>query len=285
MRIEDLFRDEVTTENGWTVRAQILNLDLLRDVRRGPTLEHSDLEVALAITQLARREFTAYGTDSANVVTDDGSRELMRTLAAVLRRVGLESLLPPVVDFPAFRTYWNQHDGYGSWQARRDMVMAWFEPLQSRLEAAEDAALTGELTEPVSPAQRTGWPLVDAEILELRRHFHSARTVQDYRNIGNDCIAILEALSALVYDPRRHLREGELEPAIGQTKQRLERYADDALPGPGNEQLRALVKKTIEFAQAVKHNPDGTRVRAGISADAVIQLANMLRRLADDPQT
>jgi murein L,D-transpeptidase YcbB/YkuD len=127
-----------------------------------------------------------------------------------------------------------------------------------------------------------GWPAVDEEVKELRRHFHSAQTVQDYRNIGNDCVAVLEALSATVYDLTRHLRPGETEPAVAQTKQRLERYADVALPGAGNAEIRALVKKTIEFAQAVKHNPDGTRARAGIAADAVIQLANILRRLADN---
>ncbi|KJL30225.1 hypothetical protein RS83_00975 [Microbacterium oxydans] len=162
------------------------------------------------------------------------------------------------------------------------MIVTWFEPLQEQLEAREDSALAGELVAPVTPAQRMGWPSVDTEVQELRRHFHTARTVQDYRNIGNDCVAVLEALSATVYDAALHLREGEIEPAVAQTKQRLERYADVAFPGPGNEQMRALVKKTIEFAQAVKHNPNGTRVRAGIAADAVIQLANILRRIADN---
>ena len=260
----------------------MLDIDLLRQIRRGSIPQHPDEEVGLALTLLARREFTAYGTDSGNLITDEGSRDLVRTLAAVARRLGVDEFMPPFLDFPAFRTYWNQHEGYGSWQARRDMVVTWFEPLQERLEALEDASFVGELVDPVTAASRMGWPAVDAEVQELRRHFHTARTVQDYRNIGNDCVAVLEALSATVYDPARHLREGELEPAVAQTKQRLERYADVAFPGPGNVEIRALVKKTIEFAQAVKHNPDGTRARAGIAADSVIQLANILRRLADN---
>ncbi|WP_045278395.1 hypothetical protein [Microbacterium oxydans] len=282
MRIYDFFREEVTTEEGWTSRTVDLDLGLLRGLRRGPSSEHPDEEVGLALTLLARREFTAYGTDSVLAITDEGSRDLMRTLAAVARRLGVDEFMPPFIDFPAFRTYWTQHDRYGSWQARRDMIVTWFEPLQEQLEAREDSALAGELVAPVTPAQRMGWPSVDTEVQELRRHFHTARTVQDYRNIGNDCVAVLEALSATVYDAALHLREGEIEPAVAQTKQRLERYADVAFPGPGNEQMRALVKKTIEFAQAVKHNPNGTRVRAGIAADAVIQLANILRRIADN---
>jgi hypothetical protein len=282
VRVDDFFTEEVTTEEGWTTRAVVLDLDLLGRIRRGPIAHHTDVEVALALTQLARREFTSFGTDGHQNITNDDSREMMRALAAALRRLSVDNLIPPFLDFPAFRTYWNGHGGFNSWQARRDMVVTWFEPMQERLEALEDAALSGELAGPVTPAQRMGWPAVDTEVQELRRHFHAAQSPQDYRNIGNDCVAVLEALSATVYNRALHLRRGETEPAVAQTKQRLERYADDALPGPGNVEIRALVKKTIEFAQAVKHNPDGTRVRAGIAADAVIQLANILRRLADN---
>jgi hypothetical protein len=55
-------------------------------------------------------------------------------------------------------------------------------------------------------------------------------------------VAITEALSAHVYDPDRHLRDGETEPPIANTEQRL------AAP---------------------------TRREAGIAADAIIQLANL----------
>jgi hypothetical protein len=43
---------------------------------------------------------------------------------------------------------------------------------------------------------------------------------------------------------------------------------------------RGLMKKKIELAQAVKDNFDGARVRTGIASDVVIQLANILGRLA-----
>jgi hypothetical protein len=51
------------------------------------------------------------------------------------------------------------------------------------------------------------------------------------------------------------------------------------LPGKGNEELRRLAKTTIEAAQAMKHRGTPTRTEVGIAADAVILLANMLRRL------
>lgn len=84
-----------------------------------------------------------------------------------------------------------------------------------------------------------------------------------------------------MYDPAVHLRPGEDEPPVAKTKQRLDRYIDDALTGPDNAPLRRLAKAAVEVAQQVKHSGDPTRREAGIAADAVILLANMLRRLAE----
>src|SRR5664280_320285 len=82
--------------------------------------------------------------------------------------------------------------------------------------------------------------------------------------------SILEALGRTVYDPGKHLRQGETLPAPDKTKQRLGRYIEDALPGIPNEELRGLANKTIEVAQQVKHRHTPTRREAGIAADAVI---------------
>lgn len=162
------------------------------------------------------------------------------------------------------------------------MVKELFDPLHEELERREDDALRGELSEPVSPRGATWWPAVDEEIAELRRHFHAARTVQDYRNIGNDVVAILEAISGAAYVPARHLFTSETEPAVSLTKNRLTRIVEVDAGAEGSEEIARLGKATIELAQAVKHNPAGSRIRAGIAADAVIQLANILRRLESE---
>jgi hypothetical protein len=222
-----------------------------------------------------------YGTSGATHITDAGSREGMRTLTALTKRLGVE-WNPEFRDFPSFHGYWMAHDGYGSWGARRTMVADLFGPLRERLEAIEDEALGDELVTPVSPRGRTGWPNVDTEVAELRRHFHSSTTPQDYRNIGNDLVAVLEALSAVAYDPARHLYADEVEPPVAKTKQRLLRVVEHELAEVGSDELMKLGRATVEAAQSVKHNLDGTRVRAGIAADAVIQLANMVRRLRPD---
>ena len=162
------------------------------------------------------------------------------------------------------------------------MVNDIFGALLEELEGREDDALRGELAQPLSPSGRTGWTAVDDEIAELRRHFHSARTQQDYRNAGNDVVAVLEALSAAAYDRDRHLFDGESEPPVAQTKNRLGRIVEVDSGTEGSDELTKLAKAPVELAQAVKHNPAGSRIRAAIAANAVIQLADMVRRLQED---
>jgi hypothetical protein len=275
MRIEDFFVDDVSSANDGA-----LDFDLLDRLRLAPIPEHPDLEAAIALAQLVDEQFLQYGTDSTQSITDSASREAMRTLRVLAERLDVP-FAPPFRDFPSFRAYWVSHGGHGSWAARRTMVSEVFGPLHEELERREEAAFRGDLIEPISPRKVTGWPAVDIEIGELRRHFHTARTPQDYRNVGNDAIAVMEALSEAAYDRSRHLFDGETEPKVAQTKIRLARIVEVDCEVEGGEELIRLAKTTIELAQAVKHNPAGSRVQAGVAADAAIQLTNMIRRIQE----
>jgi hypothetical protein len=117
----------------------------------------------------------------------------------------------------------------------------------------------------MSPRRSTGWPGVDEEISKLRRHFESARTQQDYSNVGNDCVAVIAASSRVAYDHVRHGRPGENEPPSGNTKDRLHRIVEVELIGATNAGMRKLVRVSIEMAQAVKHPRNTiTRTEAGV---------------------
>lgn len=118
--------------------------------------------------------------------------------------------------------------------------------------------------------------------MSFRRHFRAARTPQDYRAVGNDCVHLTEALSRKVYVHAQHTPAGEDEPPVAKTKVRLDRYIAARLPRSENAEMRKYARATIELAQAVKHRGAPTRTEAGVVADAVIALANMLRRLAED---
>jgi hypothetical protein len=177
----------------------------------------------------------------------------------VLARLGIDRFKIPFRDHEGFYNYWIKEGAYGSWQARRDLLVGIFDGLHDALGLREDKALASSLVQPISPHARTGWAAVDAEISELRRHFLRARTPQDYRAVGLACVAVTEELSRQVYDSARNLREGESEPPVANTKQRLERVVEDAAPGPDNAALRKLARSAIEYAQHVKHSTTPTR--------------------------
>jgi hypothetical protein len=269
VRPENFFKD-VVSPLGFGPTRQV-DHELLVALRRRPVGESDETEAAVALARLVHDELEAFGTDGNPQLSEGEIRDALLALRAVAKRVGLGE-----IDIP-FR-----NDGYGSWQARRDMLNAIFDPLHDRLIDIESGNLESSLAQPVSPRGRTGWAKVDEELSEMRRHFEIAQSVQDYRNVGNDVVTITEALSRRVYDPAKHLREGEVEPAVGKTKQRLERFVEDALPGSDSTAARRLVRASIEMAQEVKHSDTPSRREAGLAADAVILLANLLRRL-DEP--
>jgi hypothetical protein len=285
MRPDDFFVDD-GPGGMFGVSTRSLNVALLEHLRRGPLKEWEDVEVAVPLTRLIHDDLERYGTDGGQEMTEQQMRVALLALRAVVERLGIAGFEVSFRDFSTFRNWWirNGARGTGGWQARRDLLAGVFDKLHDQLADLEQRALTSSLVEPISPHARTGWSAVDTEISELRRHFLSARTAQDYRNVGLDCVAVTEALSRQVYDPERHMLEGEEEPPVANTKQRLERFVEDAAPGSDNAALRKLARSAIEFAQHVKHSTTPTRREAGIAADAVIQLASLLRRLHEKPE-
>ena len=275
MTPEDFFEDDFFSGQ------RVLRRELLDGVRAGTYNDRSDVEVAVALLRLAHDELQAYGTDGAERTDEQGIRLILRTSRQLLKRLGIVLELP-FSDYRTFRTHWVANDGYGSWQARRDILNELFEPLHLELAELEDDELGSVLAKPITSHPGTGWNRVDTEINELRRHFHAARSAQDYRNVGNDCVAVLERLSEVAFDPEIHLEEGEQVPPVANTKVRLGKFVDHAAPSPANAEIRRVARAAIELAQAIKHQGEPTRRNAGIAADSVILLANLLRRLAEE---
>jgi hypothetical protein len=284
VRPEGLFLEQTDLADPFGLPHRYLNVPLIEQLRREPLADHEDIEVAVALARVIHDDLERFGTGGGQEMTDVQVRESLLALRAVVNRLGITDFEVPFRDFTTFRSWWIRQGaaGSGGWQKRRDLLSGVFDSLHDQLALMEQESLASTLVEPISPRARTGWSAVDTEISELRRHFLSARTAQDYRNVGLDCVSVTEALSRQVYDPERHLHESEEEPPITNTKQRIERFVEDAAPGSDNAALRRLARASIEFGQHVKHSQTPTRREAGIAADAVIQLANLLRRLEEE---
>lgn len=282
MQDEDWLVDETGTPDsvwGSVVLKRSLNQDLVQRAQDGK-LNERDLDIALSLTTLVHDEYQEFGTSSHNVLDDKDIAIAQRALVAVLSRLGIPFSLP-WRDFTKFKAYWLKNDGYGSWQARREILAGFFDPVFEALEKLLEGG-TGGVVEAVSPHAVTGWPRVDLELAALRERFGTARTSPDYRDVGNRCVAVLEAVGEVVYDKEKHLRDGEEVPSREKSKQRLERYVEDSLAGKENAKVRGLATKVIELAHSIKHQTEPTRRDSGIAADATVLLVNILRRAEQD---
>ncbi|WP_416210366.1 hypothetical protein, partial [Frankia sp. Cr1] len=197
MRPDDFYGEEFDVPNYWggARRTRSLKTDLLASLRRGPVDGHNDAEVAVGLARLVHDDLERFGTSGGEQMSEPEMRDAILALRSVLERVGVNDVDIPFRDYATFKGHWIRNDCYGSWQARRDLLSKLFDPLHDRLVELETRTLSSTLTQPVSPRLVTGWARVDAEVAELRRHFQIARTEQDYRNIGNDCVILTEALS------------------------------------------------------------------------------------------
>lgn len=265
-----------------TGSVEVLDTDRLKALISAPDPVHNDVAVALALMDLVRDDLQLSGTTGDSRIGDPDMRLAIRALERSASRAGFEFHLP-FRDHASWRSYWVRKgaSGSGGWQARRNLLSDLFDEPYAALMAAQDRHLDSTIAEAVSPRDRLGWPEVDTEIGELRKHFRTATTPQDYRAVGNACVHLTEALSRVVYVHAEHGPAGTEEPSAVKTKIRLTSYIEAKLPGAESAEMRKFARAAIELAQAVKHGGTPTRSEAGILADAVVLLANMLRRLDD----
>jgi hypothetical protein len=115
----------------------LMDEGLLEALRQAPVDGVSDVSAAAGLLDLVQEELEAYGTSGGQQLDDRQIGLAIRALASVTRRVGAPLDLP-FRDFTRFRSYWNRNNGYGSWQARRDMLEQWFEPARQALTRVEE---------------------------------------------------------------------------------------------------------------------------------------------------
>jgi hypothetical protein len=127
----------------WRRMITVFNSELVEGLRDSPQRGISDIEAAYGLAQLARDELVAYGTDGSQKLSGEEVSVVIRTLKAVLRRLGVD-FDPPFRDFASFHGYWSSHDmsGPGGWGARRGYLNELFNPVFSRLERLEDEQAT-----------------------------------------------------------------------------------------------------------------------------------------------
>lgn len=242
-----------------------------------------DLDLADALVRLAHQEFEAFGTSGGNHLQDDEDVHLLlRACQRVTARCSVSFPALPFRDFKGFYKYWVREGMKDSYAARRGYLDQVFAPVEEAIAHLIERSWDEDLTDAVSPHSQTGWPDIDREINELRRRFKVAHSAQDHSAVGGACVRIVELLGEAAFDPDRHLPVGQDLPRRDQTKNRFDLIIAAELPGKDNDTVRKLARSVVEMAQEVKHRATPSRRDAGIAADSVIILANILRRIRDD---
>lgn len=256
--------------------------DFALNVLAGKVEGISDLEAADVAVRLLRSELERYGTSGGNRIQHDEDLELLFRIArSACKRVGIEFPKLPFRTFHGFYVFWKKEGMSGSYAARRIYLEDVFHPIEDAIDSLQLRAFDESLAEAISPWQRTGWPTVDKEISDLRLRFDAARSPQDYAAVGIACVRILEAIGDAAFDTKRHLLPSEtVAPPRDKTKDRLGRVVQSELSGSEFEEIRSLISAAITVAHRVKHKTTPTRREAGMAADAVILVANLVRRLA-----
>jgi hypothetical protein len=231
MRSADFFT-EVEVSNpflSYPQVKQVLDTELLDSLRSGSLPDTSDVSAAEGLLDLVQDELTAYGTGGTNELDDKQIALAIRALEVVTARLGVPLKLP-FRNFETFRTYWLRNDGYGSWQARRDIVNGLLDPCRVELDGFE---------------MRAGPKITEDSIANLR-----------------DATAIREHLARLQ-------RSAHNDPplAIGTAKELVESTAKTVLLEVGEsvddrDDLPALVAKAQRVLglhpSSAQSGPDGT---------------------------
>jgi hypothetical protein len=227
------------------------------------------------------------GEGNAIFLRDPDLEFLEKAYVILSTRIGMN-----VVDF-GFRG-WKSFDRLNEelardctyWQECQEVqIRHWsgiFNPIATELRTRIRRSWIQELVIPASPHTGTGWVDVDHEITILRQRFASAITPQDCAIVGHQCVRVLEVLSVAAYEHEIHGDPLQPAPPVKRTKVRLGAVLASHSAMNVNKTLDRFARNCVELAEEVKHSNTPTRTEAGVAADAVIILANLVRRLSRD---
>src|SRR6266542_6663852 len=136
MRPDDFFTHQLTGENlaaieTWGTVSEF-DHEFADKLRKHALPDADDLDAAMALSQLAHDDLERYGTGGGQKLSDEDLGVALRTLRAVLKRLGV-SFEVPFRSFTTFRTYWVRQGMSHSWQARREYLGSVFDPVPQRL--------------------------------------------------------------------------------------------------------------------------------------------------------
>lgn len=265
-----------------------LDNELLEQIIKASPERPSDIDALDGVIRLLRSEIEQHSSRGWATISDSDLDLLNRTYRTLCARLGVEGPRLPFRDWTEYQR-WRRRENWEFYEqiesAHKELAYwdEFFCELETHVLDMLEASWTYDLLRAISPHQNTGWDAVDDEIRQLRERFAAARSAADHSAVGHQCVRVIEKLAIAAYDDDIHGRFSEGTTSPSDTKNRFEAIISAHASGRDNAAIRKLSKDIVVLTQEVKHRHTPDRADAGVAADSVVYLANVIRRLIERP--
>lgn len=205
---------------------------------------------------------------------DDVNREYARRrkkLNAGLRARGIQPPFP-YDDLWAWYGHWSSE--LGTYAARRLHISGLANQVREQLEAMAEGV---QISDPGGVDLPT-WAALDARVEGIVNELRTARTTDDYQDVGRRCREVLIDAAKLIADPAL-VPAGQEPPQAANAKAWLNLFLVARAEGRSHAELRRFVPAAWDLAQKVTHGEIG-RVDAYAAAQATVLVVRTLQQLA-----
>lgn len=204
-------------------------------------------------------------------------KKLDRQLRANFKILGLPEPFP-------WREMWEWYGYYKleleTYQLRRDHIARLTREALDRLNTIEN---TGQVHDPAPDGDDPTWERVNTRVAGLIDKYSSARTLDDWQDVGRRSREILVDLGKLLAGAGL-VPEGGKAPKLADAKAWFDMMLAQRSSGPSKSEFRAVMRATWELAQKVTHG-DIDDVDAFATAQATVLVVRTTQKLlAIEPQ-
>lgn len=158
---------------------------------------------------------------------------------------------------------------FPDYKSRRIYVSNLYDPLLKIIDNA------GNQT--VNILQYTGWSKINQTVYDIKKHFRTAVSVDEFNGIGAMCRHLYCDLAGEIYDTKFHVDNKSSVPSKGQYKTMFYEYFNYKLPGQDNKDFRKCSKTTTDLADTLVHKMENlNKQQVEITIVSVISLINVI---------
>jgi hypothetical protein len=235
----------------------------------------ASLEGLIEILDAQKQLLISVATGGERV--DDVNKRYIRRRKALNDGLRTRGIKPP---FP-YEDLWSW---YGHWSAelgtyaqRRVHITGLTNPVREQLEAMLDGV---QVSDPGGEPLPT-WASLDARVEGIVNELRTARTTDDYQDVGRRCREVLIDTAKLLADPSL-VPAGQEPPQSANAKAWLDLFLASRAAGRSHAELRKFIPAAWDLAQKVTHG-GVRRLDAYAAAQATVLVVRTLQQLASEP--